>query len=294
MTTLVWGHGTRDKGDEKTFVPDGATVKFYSDVDENLFTRNGFVAVSSGEFGDPNESVGPGSGTTVEIFNYGVMADLGKADFIALLNREGNNLMFVGKEVAEGHFCNDVTGCKTAGSHKCDGVFGKVDDKEIVILVCRGLAAMQYAGLAQATLGYGTNQEAALYAINQDTSDFINGFCSRIGADAAAAEKEFDELSDPVKIILTTDMRVTGWSAVRWAADFGKKGSIADLFTQIKDDLDNANAAAAVALPAYAEGFAAAAEADAAEFFKELDGRSGQVIEAIKKLADVASARPTA
>ena len=35
MATILWGHGERDRADEKTFVPDGRTVKWYSEVDRD-------------------------------------------------------------------------------------------------------------------------------------------------------------------------------------------------------------------------------------------------------------------
>jgi hypothetical protein len=287
MATLVWGHGTRDRGDENTFVPDGMTVKWYSDMDQNLFTRNGFVAVSSGAYGSPNDQQGPGKGTEVEVLNYGVAADLEKADFVSLLNHDGHDLKFIGSDIDPGHLCNDVAGCLANGSHKCDGVFGKVQGPELIILVCRGIAGMQNLG----TLAYGNDAADPLAEINDDTSAFIGKFIGKVLADAPAAEREFDGLSDPVKIIMTTDMTVTGWQAVRWAADAGRNGDISSLFTQLKSELNNTYAEQFLALPSYLEGLEAGAKADPEQFFRALDSNAGSLATKIAALGPIAAVK---
>jgi hypothetical protein len=284
MTTLVWGHGIRDRGEEKTFVPDGTTVKWYSDLDQNLFTRNGFVAVSSGEFGSPNDQQGPGRGTEVEIYNYGVAEDLVKRDYVAMLNRQGLPLMFIGSEIPEGHLCNDLPGCRGKGEHTCDGVLGKAKDTEVVILVCRGVAGMQ----GQSTLAYGSDVKDPLSSINEDTTGFINAFLNRVTADPASAEQEFDGLGDPVKIIMRTDMRIPAWQAIRWAADAGRKGSISDLFTQLRENLNDQRAEQFLTIGYYADGLAAGARSDVDEFFRTMEKFPGTLttrIEAIPAIA---------
>jgi hypothetical protein len=288
VATLVWGHGTRDRGEEKTFVPEGTTVKWYSDVDQNLFTRNGYIAASSGDFGSPNDEQGPGRGTEVEVINYGVSADREKWDFVAILNNNVHDLYFVGGDVKEGHLCNDVAGCQTAGTHQCDGVFGTVKPtSELVILVCRGIAGIQNP----ATAAFGSDAKDPLAEINKDTTAFIDRFIARVKADPAAAEQEFEGLSNPVKIIMTTSMSVPGWQAIRWAADAGNNGDIPSLFTQLKDQLNNTWAEQFLTIPRYLDGLEAGAKSNPELFFRTLAANPGSLTTKIGELAPIAAVK---
>lgn len=286
MPTMVWGHGTRDRGEEKTFVPDGATVKWYSDLDQNLFTSNGFMAVSAGQFGTPNDQQGPGRGTEVTVYNYGVFADLEKRDYVAMLNRDNLPLMFIGAEIPEGHLCNDLEGCKTAGQHNCDGVLGRAKDSEIVILVCRGLP-----GTNTATAKYGKDDNP-LSDINEDMTKFVNDWYPKIFSDPATAEREFDDFSDPIKIMVRGAYGGIGaWQAVRWAADAGRNGKVADLFPQLREVTNDQAAVEFLKIGYYADGVVAGAKADPIEFFTSMRQYSGVAIDAIAALPGLAAAK---
>src|SRR6185437_545439 len=99
---------------------------------------------------------------------------------------------------------------------------------------------------------------------------FINAFIGRVKADPVAAEQEFEGLSNPVKIIMTTSMSVPGWQAVRWAADAGRNGDIPGLFTQLKDQLNNTWAEEFLTIPRYLDGLEAGAKANPELFFSTL------------------------
>jgi hypothetical protein len=287
VATLVWGHGLRDRGEEKTFVPDGTTVKWYSDVDQYLITANGFVAVSSGAFGNPNDQQGPGNGTQVEVFNYRVAPDLEKRDYVALLNRDGHDLKFVGAEVNEGYLCNDVAGCRARGSHACDGVFGLVHDQELIILACRGVAGMRNA----ATAAYGRDAADPLASITRDTSVFVQGFARRVMTDPISAEREFDNLSDPVKILLTGWDTISAWESIRWAADAGRKGDVSGLFTQLQSQLNNADGERFLTVTYYLQGLETGAQADPELFFNTLAAHPGNLTAKIATLGPIVAVK---
>ena len=285
MPTLVWGHGVRDRGEEKTFVPDGSTVKWYADLNETLLTSNGFAAVSSGAFGSPTDSQGPGRGTEIEIYNFAVSSDLVKADFVALLNREGHPLMFIGTDIPEGHLCNDVEGCKAAGAHKCDGVLGKAKDTEIVVLVCRGLKGVKN----NPTVLYGGDKSDPVSEITIDMVNYVKGFMTRLKADPVAGEQEFDGLPDASKIILTSHKDITTWQGVRWAADASRNGKVTDVFPQLREAQRADNGQQFLDIPRYADGIVAGAKADPIEFFTSMRNYSGALIDAIGKLPGLAA-----
>jgi hypothetical protein len=284
MPTLVWGHGVRDRGEEKTFVPDGSTVKWYADLNETLLTSNGFAAVSSGGFGSPSDSQGPGRGTEVEIYNYAVSQDLVKADFVALLNREGNPLMFIGTDIPQGHLCNDLEGCKGAGAHKCDGVLGKAKDTEIVVLVCRGLKGVKN----NPTVLYGSDKSDPVSEITIDMVNYVKRWMTRLKADPVAGEQEFDGLPDASKIMLTTHKDIPTWQGVRWAADAGRTGKVTDVFPQLREVQGADNGQQFLDMARYADGIVAGAKADPIEFFTSMRNYRGALIEAIGKLPGLA------
>jgi hypothetical protein len=292
MATIVWGHGVRDRGDEKTFVPQGVTVKWWADSDKTLQTTNGFLAIETGGIGTPNDQQGPGNATQVEIYNYSVSKDLEKRDLVALLNENTpqNKLKFVGAEVREGQLCNKVDDCKANGSHICDGVFGKAtldsdwQDTELLILVCRVLPQN-----VQITQQFGGDQDDRLADSAEDMQAAINSLCEQIGNDPEGAEHEYDSWAEKSKVYALQWPSVADWLAVRWAADYGRKGQITDMFKQLQEHTSE-NAAEAVWIPRYAEGFTAAAAAKPQEFFHALAEIGGSLEAAIGTLPGVEAA----
>jgi hypothetical protein len=293
MATILWGHGQRDRGEEKTFVPQGLTVKWYADMDETLLTKNGFLAIDTGDFGTPTDEMGPGNGTTVEIYNYLVAPDLEKRDLVALLN-EGSphELKFVGADVERGHLCNDVDGCKANGSHKCDGVFGKAtvtwrQDPQLVILVCRGLKGAP----SGSTRKFGSDDDSVLSDFADDVTEVLDRLIAQVKTDPEGAEKIYDGFPQKSQIYGTTDMEITGWLAVRWASDYGRKGDIPALFKQLEKELNNKFADQFVDVPRYADGLTAAATSKPEEFFGTLDITPGTLPKKIAAIPGVVAAK---
>ncbi len=294
MATILWGHGERDRGEEKTFVPQGVTVKWYANVDETLVTKNGFLAVETGEFGTPTDQMGPGDATKVEIYNYWVGEDLIKRDLVSLLN-EGSphDLKFVGADVdTDAHLCNDVVGCLANGSHKCDGVFGKSTtlwrkDPDLVILVCRSLKDAN----SKSTGKFGSDDKSVLSDFNEDINDILRKLMVQVLTDPEGVEKIYDNFPQKSQIYATTNLRIRGWLAVRWAADYGRKGDIPGLFKQLEEEVDNAFADQFVQVPRYADGLTAAAQSKPEAFFGTLDITPGTLPKKIAAVPGVVAAK---
>jgi hypothetical protein len=181
---------------------------------------------------------------------------------------------------------NDLGGCKANGSHRCDGVFGKStlvwkQDPELILLVCRGLP-----GEDELTIKFGSDDDDVL----SDFTDDIREVFRRVFTDPEKAEKPFDAFPTKSQAYASA-AGITGWLAVRWAADYGRKGQIADLFKQLEDELDSEAAEQCLAVPRYADGFTAAAKSKPEEFFATLDITPGELPKKISAIPGVAAAR---
>ncbi len=149
MATIVRAHGGWD-GQSWTFVPNEVTIKFYSNADEYLFTSNAVAALSQSNFDNANEKYGPGNADDndpVWVQNYQLVPRTSsemQRDLSAFA--EAATIVFVGSELKAPIFLceGDATTC-FGGRHQCAGVFGQVDDTEIIYMACRGIDTDQDA-----------------------------------------------------------------------------------------------------------------------------------------------------
>jgi hypothetical protein len=263
-------------------------------VDETLVTKNGFLAVDTGEFGTPTDQMGPGDATNVEIYNYWLGEDLVKRDLVSLLNEgSAHDLKFVGADVDDkAHLCTDVAGCLANGSHKCDGVFGKATtlwrkDPDLVILVCLGLEGAK----SKSTAKFGSDDKSVLSDFNEDLNELLRKLMVQVLTDPEGVEKIYDNFPEKSQIYATTNLRVTGWLAVRWAAHYGRNADIPALFKQLEKELNNTFAPRFLEVPRYADGLAAAATSKPEEFFATFDSTKGSLKAKIAAIPGVATAR---
>ena len=268
MTTILYGHGERE-GEAKTFVPEGVTIKWYANVNEDLLTTNGFLAINSGNFDSPTEKQGPGAGKTVETFNLKVYPYLDNAGWVYLLNEKSNHVLkFVGVDVGEGNLCNDLFGCKVNGVHSCDGVFGKATtewktDGDLILLVCRGLKGSPKT----ITQKLGSKDDEDQPAFKKQLGDFFDNLCVIASNNPGDAEEKYDCLDADWAIYSTGHKRIQTWLAIRWAADYGSKGQISDLFKQLDGHLNDENQPERfLNARKYRKGFGAAVKAKPEEF----------------------------
>jgi hypothetical protein len=288
MTTIVWGHGSRSKGEEKTFVPAGTTVRWFSNVDENLLTNNGFLALETGDFGNATDTQGPGDGVKTKIYNYQVFEDLVKRDWVSMLHQGSGKLTFVGVEVPDqAYLCSTPQACERRGSHACEGLFSKIKDTEIVILVCRGMP-----GSDKSTQKYGSQPDPKLKTPEDelnpltdtvsDMAGFVGGFMGRVRTDPDTAMAEYTELSNPVKIHLAPWPSIIGFQAAHWAAYYAATGDPDGAFRQLGEvagDATNWGETTKLlqSVDVYRARFAQGAAAAPERFFALLDTAPGNV-----------------
>ena len=293
MATILWGHGARTRGDEKTFVPDGVTIKWYAEVDRNMAATNGFFAIelgAIGAFGAPTDQQGPGNGTEVKVYNYRVSPAPEDREGATLLNRGSPHVLrFVGEDVKDGYLCNDVSGCEANGSHNCDGVFGQHTlvwgrDPQLILLVCRGLSG------ARMTMKFGSDRDDPLTYTADAIDEVAMRLIEQAATDPEGAEKVYDAFP-PKSKAYASGTKIAHWLAVRRAADFGRKGQIPDLFKELAGVLDSDVAVLLADVPRYGDGFTAAAVSKPEEFFTTLDSLPGDLPETIAGIPGVAAAR---
>lgn len=143
MTTIVRAHGGWD-GTTWTFVPDGVTVKFYTDEDMNLYTSQAIAVLAQAGFDNYNEAYGPGTtdgDNPVGCPNYQLTPrSSGEMQRDLSAYAEGARIVFVGDGIKGPIFmCEGTEDTCKAGVHSCTGVFGQIADPDLIYMACRGV-----------------------------------------------------------------------------------------------------------------------------------------------------------
>lgn len=246
MASIVKGHGARIDETE-TFVPNGTTVKMYSDFDFNLRTSSALVAIISGNFANPNDEADAGK----PIANYKLYKqdDRFIAQWYAMGAEAGSPIWWVGQSLEDGiRLCNEDGTCDPdTGTHDCTGVFGKVTDSEIVLLACRGtydeagtgtLTSAVAAG--SATEEYGDDDEDPLHDVNADMDAWLKKFVEEdLVTNPTAAEAKFDALPQGTKALALASGYGSAFSYGRWIAKFAADDDMDGLFNHLRQN--NAN-----------------------------------------------------
>jgi hypothetical protein len=246
MASIVKGHGARIDETE-TFVPNGTTVKLYSDFDFNLRTSSALVAIISGNFANPNDEAAAGK----PIANYKLYKqdDRFIAQWYAMGAEAGSAIWWVGQSLDDGiRLCNEDGTCDPdTGTHDCTGVFGKVTDSEIVLLACRGtydeagtgtLTSAVAAG--SSTEEYGDDEDDPLHDVNADMDAWLKKFVEEdLVTDPATAEAKFDALPQGTKALALASGYGLAFSYGRWIAKFASDGDLDGLFNHLRQNTGN-------------------------------------------------------
>ena len=221
MTTIVRGHGGLASDRPVTFVPDQTVIKFFSDEDDPLTTANAIAVINSGNFGNPNQSYGPGvaTGTPVDIPNYTMYARTsGEVQRDLSADLESTPILFIGDQLqpAPLHLCEGTPATCKDGVHNCTGVLGQVKDKEIVYLACRGVDGEKKA----ATVGIGADHDNTTVST---VLQWIDWFKATLPTNPAAVEEAWDKLDQVFQAELLTSPRVLEWSYTREAKKFKER-----------------------------------------------------------------------
>jgi Putative adhesin Stv domain len=234
MTTIVKGHGAR-VDDKKTFVPVGTTLKFYSDFDVNLGTTVALVAIANGAQGTPKETI-VGTGVVGDIDNYKLYAqdDGFIAKWLAMGGESGIPIVWIGPggPIGDGtRLCENPETCNGLGDHTCQGVLGHVQDKEIVILACRGYIKDKNSG---AERQYGTDEDDPLHDISSDVGSFVDEILNLAKSDPDAAEKRVDSLPQGTVALMVNRVNYDTWQKARHLKDYAEAGDFDQMLGHLR------------------------------------------------------------
>jgi hypothetical protein len=138
---FLLSHGARVGNADDTFVPNGRSIAFYSEFDENTLRSVGLAALNSGDI-EPTETFGPGE--TVSNYYLSRFADNEMAEHLAAASSStGGALYFTGGELPDPSWlCTTPDACNaTYPNHadSCQGVFRLIAETDILSVSCRGL-----------------------------------------------------------------------------------------------------------------------------------------------------------
>ncbi len=143
---FILGHGARIPGREKTFVPTGKSISFYSEVDENTLRSNGLAALNAGDI-PPVETFDAES----EVDNYSLsrFEDFAIAQHMASESSlTGGTSYFIGMDNIPSPvpLCTTPDQCarsKPRHGMFCKGLFKLVAEDELLSVTCRGVRLTQ-------------------------------------------------------------------------------------------------------------------------------------------------------
>jgi hypothetical protein len=138
---FLLSHGARVPGSGNTFVPEGKSISFYSEYDENTLRSIGLAAVNAGDVTPVDTFTGP-----AEIPNYllAKFEDNAIAQHLAAESSQtGGRMYFVGSDLpSPTRLCTSPSTCATTHPHhaqSCNGIFNKIAEEEIFSVSCRGV-----------------------------------------------------------------------------------------------------------------------------------------------------------
>jgi hypothetical protein len=232
---FILGHGTRIPGREKTFVPSGKSISFYSEVDQNTLRANGLAALNAGDI-PPVETFDAES----EVDNYRLsrFEDDAIAEHMASESSlTGGPTYFVGMGSLPSPLalCSTPQACartKPRHSVSCKGLFALVPQDELLSVTCRGVQLTEKErkegkkNPATSRLGARKVDEKG-----HDTSTDFEAETTAEGerllalskTDPAAAIAQVEALSEPTRRILFANV----YSLELFVVDYYRKGGAA-------------------------------------------------------------------
>ncbi len=138
---FLLSHGARQPGAGDTFVPEGKSISFYSEYDENTLRSIGLAAVNNGDVQPVDTFVGP---ATLPNYLLVQFEDSAIAQHLASESSQtGGKLYFVGQDMpSPTRLCTSPATCagtKPQHAPSCQGVFKTITEEEIFSVSCRGV-----------------------------------------------------------------------------------------------------------------------------------------------------------
>jgi hypothetical protein len=224
---FILGHGQRIPGQDKTFVPAGRSISFYSEVDENTLRSNGLAALNAGDI-PPVETFDAES----EVYNYTLsrFEDSAIAEHMASESSlTGGKSYFIGMDTLPSPLllCTSPQACaKTKPRHSlfCKGLFKLVAEEELLSVTCRGVRGQKNPATSSLGApkvddkGHDTSED-----FNAETTAEGNRLLALSKTDAAAAIAQIEALSEPTRQMLFGNV----YALELFTVDYYKQGGAA-------------------------------------------------------------------
>jgi hypothetical protein len=139
---FILSHGERDPGEGDTFVPEGKSISFYSEYDENTLRSIGLAAVNAGDI-KPAETFE--AGEPLPNYTLSQFEDSAIAQHLAMeSSATGGKLYFVGTDLRPTPLplCTTPDACarsRPRHAQGCRGAFAQIAEDEILSVSCRGV-----------------------------------------------------------------------------------------------------------------------------------------------------------
>jgi hypothetical protein len=263
MTVIVSGHANR-ADDQKTFVPIGTKLRFYSDVDMNVNANVTLTAIADGAKATAQETV-DGTGEEDDVYNYTFYTedDHFVAQWLAMGGESGIPIHFVGDSLIsrDDRLCNAPDKCDR--THTCDGVLGALkEEKDIVILACRGFVPHEeevveihitgpgkddYVEVTSLIMEkpeseskYGQDRADPLQAVGSEVDAAVRKILSLAKTDPDAAERQVDKLPQGTIAMMSNSRNFDSWQKARYLKDTAQSRDFEQMIghlTANEDDL---------------------------------------------------------
>ena len=208
-TAYLLSHGARVENVDDTFVPEGRSISFYSEFDENTLRSIGLAAVNAGDI-TPTETFN--AGETVSNYVLQRFADDEMAEHLAAASSQTDGaLYFTGGELPDpAWLCTTPDECNaTYPNHAdvCQGVFKLIAEEDILSVSCRG--AMGGPGTATEAMEGSTE---FMDDLGQETLRILEW--AQTDPDAAMAY--YQSLSEATRVMLNG----ANTNLAKWAEDY--------------------------------------------------------------------------
>lgn len=236
MTAIVKGHGADTDG-EDIFIPAGVQVRMYTAEMVNLNTDTSLFALLD-DAGEPGQVI------TDSIKNYTLYKqdDQYIAQWYALSGQSNVPIWWVGTDIPDKtRLCEDpnrksedpeAMTCRSQGVHTCNGVLGLVQDRDIVIVACRGSWVME--GPAQQLAGTSYDQKS------KETLAKVQALWARVNsgdeAEVAKVEQEVDAMGQDEIALLISYSGYPDWQRARWLKEYALRNDLTQMFGQMESN----------------------------------------------------------
>lgn len=234
MTAIIKGHGARIN-DEKTFVPQGVTLRFYSNSDVNLATSVALIALLDGAQA-PAQEVITGTGTVGDVDNYvlGTQDDGFYAKWMALGGElDDARIWWVGTDIPDGtRLCENPETCPGLGEHTCTGALGYMEGQsEIVILACRGYVKDPAVSSER---DYGTDPNHPQHSTASSIGEMVTYALGLAKTNPGEAEAYVDSIDQGTIGLMINRKDFAAWQLARRAKEYAAANDLQQLFGHLR------------------------------------------------------------